>query len=99
MPKCPHNRRKSICKECGYIPKLCPHNRIRSQCKECGGSSICQHLRIRSQCKECGGSQICPHNRIKSRCKECIADKDNTIPEIEEYTKEEYEIISFLDKK
>ena len=28
----------------------------------------------------------------------CLADKDNTIPEIEEYTKEEYEIISFLEK-
>ena len=63
MPKCPHNRRKSRCYECGYIPKLCPHN------------------------------------RQKSKCKECIADKDNTIPEVEEYTKEEYEIISFLAKK
>ena len=50
-------------------------------------------------CKECGGSAICPHNRRKYNCKECIADKDNTIPKIEEYSKEEYEIISFLTKK
>ena len=41
----------------------------------------------------------CPHNRIQSQCKECLANKDNTIPEIEEYTKEEYEIISFLAKQ
>ena len=41
----------------------------------------------------------CIHNRIKYTCKECLADKDSTIPEIEEYTKEEYEIISFLAKK
>tara|TARA_B000000477_G_scaffold8574_1_gene7076 strand:+ start:138 stop:344 length:207 start_codon:yes stop_codon:yes gene_type:complete len=35
----------------------------------------------------------------KSKCKECLADKDNTIPKIEEYSKEEYEVISFLTKK
>ena len=37
MPKCPHNRRKSICKECGGS-SICLHNRIQSQCKECGGN-------------------------------------------------------------
>ena len=35
----------------------------------------------------------CPHNRRKSRCKECLVEKNN------KYTKEEYEIISFLAKK
>jgi hypothetical protein len=79
--------------------KKCEHGKRKSTCKECGGSSICQHLKVRSQCKECGGGSICPHNRQKYRCKECLADKDNTIPEVEEYTKEEYEIISFLVKK
>tara|TARA_B000000475_G_scaffold269371_1_gene263234 strand:+ start:454 stop:642 length:189 start_codon:yes stop_codon:yes gene_type:complete len=59
---------------------------------------MCQHKRRRSQCKECGGSEICNHLKIRSKCKKCLADKDNTIPEIEEYTKEEYEIISFLEK-
>ena len=59
----------------------------------------CVHNRRKSRCKECGGSEICQHNRIRSRCKKCLANKDNTIPEIEEYTKEEYEIISFLTKK
>ena len=81
------------------MPK-CPHNRKKKTiCKECGGGSIFQHKRLKSQCKECGGGSICPHNRQKYRCKECLADKDNTIPEVEEYTKEEYEIISFLVKK
>ena len=39
----------------------------------------------------------CPHNRIKYTCKECLANKDNTIPEVEEYSKEEYEIAFFLE--
>ena len=33
--KCPHQRQKSRCKECGGAG-ICPHQRIRSQCKECG---------------------------------------------------------------
>ena len=68
--KCPHNREKRKCKECGGS-SICPHNRQKSICKECGGSSICIHNRQKSTCKECGGSGICPHNKIKSQCKEC----------------------------
>jgi len=68
--KCPHNRKKSECKECGGS-SICEHNRRKIQCKECGGSQICVHNRIKSQCKECGGSSKCEHNRQKSRCKEC----------------------------
>ena len=68
--KCPHNRRKTRCKDCGGS-QICEHNRIRTQCKECGGASICKHKRQRSQCKECGGASICEHNRRRNRCKEC----------------------------
>jgi hypothetical protein len=68
--KCPHNRRKSQCKQCGGS-QICEHNRHKSSCKECGGSQICEHHRLKSGCKECGGVSICEHNRIKSRCKEC----------------------------
>ena len=60
---------------------------------------MCHHKRRRSHCYECGGSEICSHLKIRSNCKKCLADKDNTIPEVEEYTKEEYEIVSFLTKK
>ena len=67
---CPHQRRKSTCKECGGA-SICQHQRIRSKCKECGGAGICQHQRRRSDCKECGGASICPHQRQRSRCKEC----------------------------
>ena len=74
------------------MPK-CPHNRVKYICKECGGSSICPHNRRKTRCYECGGGSICHHNRRKSRCKECLANKNN------KYTKEEYEIISFLTKK
>jgi hypothetical protein len=68
--KCPHNRRRAQCKECGGS-SICPHQRRRSQCKDCGGASICSHQRIRSTCKECGGASICPHQRQRSLCKEC----------------------------
>ena len=69
-PRCPHNRERHRCKECGGS-SICEHKRERRRCKECGGSSICEHKRRRSQCKECGGAGICEHNRIRSRCKEC----------------------------
>ena len=48
---CPHNRKRSTCKECGGS-SICPHQRQRSRCKDCGGTSICQHNHIRGQCKE-----------------------------------------------
>jgi len=70
VKKCPHNRQKSTCKECGGA-SICEHNRRRSTCKECGGASICEHNRQKSKCKECGGASICEHNRQKSICKEC----------------------------
>jgi hypothetical protein len=68
--KCPHNREKSHCKECGGVG-ICEHNKRKKDCKECGGSQICEHQRVRSTCKECGGSQICEHNRRIMICKEC----------------------------
>jgi len=67
--RCPHDRDRSRCKECGGSG-ICQHQRIRRQCKECGGSKMCQHRRRRSECKECGGSSICPHQRQRSKCKE-----------------------------
>ena len=53
MPKkCPHNRFKPYCKECGGST-FCPHGKRKSHCKECGGSQICEHRKIKSRCKEC----------------------------------------------
>ena len=49
---CPHQRRRSTCKECGGAG-ICQHQRIRSRCKECGGAGLCPHQRQRSRCKEC----------------------------------------------
>ena len=68
--KCLHNKRKTLCKDCGGS-QICKHNREKSKCKECGGASICEHSRRKTLCKDCGGSQICEHNREKSKCKEC----------------------------
>ena len=68
--KCPHGRKKNMCKECGG-GSVCPHNRIRSVCKDCKGGAICEHNRTRSRCKDCKGGAICEHNRIRSVCKEC----------------------------
>ncbi len=55
--KCPHNRQKNNCKDCGGA-SICEHNRRRSRCKDCGvgGTSICEHNRVRSFlpfCYEC----------------------------------------------
>ena len=68
--RCPHNRQRSKCRDCGGS-SICPHQRQKRECKDCGGSSVCAHSRIRSRCKECGGASICPHKCIRSRCKEC----------------------------
>ena len=68
--KCEHNKRKSICVECGG-GSICEHQKIKSRCVECGGSEICEHQRRRSECVECKGSQICEHNKRKSTCVQC----------------------------
>ena len=34
MSKCPHNRFKPYCKECGGS-RICPHGKRKSICKEC----------------------------------------------------------------
>ena len=67
---CPHNKKKSKCKDCGGIG-ICIHNRLKNTCKYCGGSDICIHNIRKYKCKDCGGSQICTHNRVKSACKDC----------------------------
>ena len=50
--KCPHNKRKSQCKECGGS-QICEHNRTKTTCKECGGSEICEHQKQKRACKQC----------------------------------------------
>ncbi len=70
IAKCPHNRRRSQCKQCGGA-SICEHNRQRSRCKQCGGASICEHNRERHQCKQCGGASICEHNRRRNECLPC----------------------------
>ena len=49
--KCPHNRQRSLCKECDEVG-IYEHNRIRRTCKKCCGVGICEHNRQRSSCKE-----------------------------------------------
>jgi hypothetical protein len=68
--KCPHNKRKSNCRECGGT-SICIHDKFKSICRECGGTSICIHDKFKSICRECGGSQICIHDKEKSKCREC----------------------------
>ena len=45
--KCPHNRRKHRCRECGGVG-ICEHGRLRSRCHSCGGASVCEHGRAGS---------------------------------------------------
>ena len=74
---CPHQRKRSACKECGGAG-ICPHQRRRGRCKECGGAGICQHQRIRSRCKECWGGPL--PARQRSKCMECREESDKSMP-------------------
>ena len=69
-PKCPHNKFKSKCIDCGG-GSICEHKKRKIYCKECGGTAICEHNRIKYSCKECKGSAICEHNKRKRLCIEC----------------------------
>ena len=68
--KCPHNRTKSKCKDCGGVG-ICEHGRRKERCRECKGSQICPHNQIKSRCRECKGSEFCIHDKRKSECREC----------------------------
>jgi len=45
-PKCPHNKFKSKCIDCGG-GSICEHKKRKIYCKECGGTAICEHNRIK----------------------------------------------------
>ena len=68
--KCPHDKIKSQCRDCGG-GSICPHDKRKSTCRDCAGGSICPHDKIKSECRDCGGGSICPHDKIKSRCRDC----------------------------
>lgn len=67
---CPHNRRKSMCKECNG-GSICEHGKQRHWCADCGGGARCEHGKQKSRCKDCGGKGICQHGRLKWRCTLC----------------------------
>ena len=67
---CEHNRKKSVCKDCGGS-SICVHNKHKYVCIECGGSAICIHNKYRSRCIKCGGASICIHKKRISECIRC----------------------------
>ena len=69
-PKCPHNKSKSKCIECGG-GSVCEHKKQKIYCKDCGGTAICEHNKVKYSCKECKGSAICEHNKRKRLCIDC----------------------------
>lgn len=69
-PKCPHNKLKTKCIECGG-GSICEHKKQKIYCKDCGGKAICEHNRVKYSCKECKGSAICEHNKRKRLCFDC----------------------------
>ena len=69
-PKCPHNRYKTNCIDCGG-GSICQHKKQKIYCKDCGGNAICEHNRVKYSCKDCKGSSICEHNKRKRLCIEC----------------------------
>lgn len=104
--KCPHNRQKRDCKDCGG-KGICEHSRKKRDCKDCDGSQICKHNKRKRVCKDCGGSQICEHNKRKSRCKDCMT-QDERIEFIiktmvsssrtSDKEKDRYDANNFIDK-
>ena len=68
--KCPHGKRKALCKDCGGV-SLCVHNKEKRYCKECYGIAFCKHNKRKVLCKECNGVSLCIHNKNKRICKEC----------------------------
>ena len=68
--KCEHNKRKSLCRDCGGS-EICEHNKQKPVCRDCGGSQICPHDKTKSNCRDCGGSLFCIHNKYKSYCRDC----------------------------
>jgi len=100
--KCVHDRRKSICKDCGG-DGICIHNRQKYQCLDCGGSSFCQHNIYKYRCIDCGGSSICIHNKRKDNCKLCSDPIDITIKQMINHSKQKdkkynrYDETNFVD--
>jgi len=63
--KCPHDRKKTRCRDCGGIG-ICKHNRQKYQCIECDGSDVCNHKLIRQYCKICTDPvKVCIRHWIK----------------------------------
>lgn len=88
--KCPHNRKRGHCKECGGS-QICPHDRRRSHCKECGGSSICEHDRLRYRCKQCSD------NPLKLTFKKMINSSKNNDKEYDRYDADNFIDLCFLE--
>jgi hypothetical protein len=69
--KCPHNRQKTQCIDCGGSG-LCCHSRPKHLCKDCEGAvGICEHNRVRTKCKDCHGTAVCIHHREAYFCIDC----------------------------
>ena len=77
--KCPHGRRKNVCKECKGS-SICIHEKVKYFCKECKGSQICFHNKLRSKCKECEGGSICIHKKEKQSC--CVCDPNGYVKQL-----------------
>ena len=67
VKKCPHNRRKTRCRDCGGS-SFCVHQRRKDHCAECTG---CAHGKRKERCSTCGGQERCSHDRLKWVCKDC----------------------------
>ncbi len=75
--KCPHGRRKYICRECKGS-SLCEHDAQRHYCKKCHAlgrkTHICEHGLHRQQCRRCNGNQFCEHRKMRIQCSICRPD-------------------------
>ena len=74
--RCPHGKRKDMCKECTPCPhsnvkqncaacNSCPHGKLKHSCVEC---NPCPHGKVKKSCAACNP---CPHGKLKHSCVEC----------------------------
>ena len=82
---CVHDRRKSVCMDCGT--GQCLHKKNKRICRVCSPQTFCKHDVQKLQCKECSPDSLCEHgnivhcihcernrcshNKMKSSCRVC----------------------------
>jgi hypothetical protein len=50
-PRCKHNRRRELCRDCGGS-QICRHDKVKTQCRKYG-TALCPHRKWKGECALC----------------------------------------------